>query len=320
MSDPPAPRPRAAAAHHADNAGEHQARRALSYKEATQAALLGLVVNLLLGIVKLVAGLIGQSFALLSDAVNSLGDVFTSVVVLFALRVAQRPPDVEHPYGHTRAEGIAASNIAVLMILSALGIGWEALQRLNVQHDLPPLWTLWIAAANVVIKESLYHYKIRVARRSGSGVIVANAWDHRSDALCSLAVLIGLAVVRWGGPQYIWADEVAALFVVAAIIWSGIELFGRSASELMDLQANDDLVQQVRAAAATVPGILGVEKLRIRKSGLEYFADIHIEVDPRLTVAEGHRLGHAVKDQLLAGFPMLHDVLVHLEPFPHEHR
>lgn len=320
LSDTPAPRPPVdALPRAADHANAAAAKRALGYREATQAALLGLVVNLALGIVKLIAGLVGQSFALISDAVNSLGDVFTSVVVLFALKFAQRPPDPEHPYGHTRAEGIAASNIAVLMILSALAIGWEAVRRLNVRHDLPPVWTLWIAAANVVIKESLYHSQVRVARRSGSGVIVANAWDHRGDALCSLAVLIGLAVVRWGGPRYIGADQVAALVVVAAIVWSGVALFRRSASELMDLQAADELVREVRAAATKVPGILGVEKLWIRKSGLEYFADIHLEVDPHLTVAEGHRLGHAVKDQLLTAFPMLRDVLVHLEPFPHEH-
>jgi len=239
--------------------------------------------------------------------------------VLFGLRVAQRPADAEHPYGHTKAEAIAGSNVALLVVISALFVGWEAIQRINVSHDLPPIWTLWIAGANVLIKESLYRYKVRVAKRTGSSSILANAWDHRSDALCSFAVLIGLGIVRWGGPKWIGADEVAALVVVAAILWTGVQLFRNSSSELMDLQADDELVRQIKTAAENVPDVKAVEKLWVRKSGLEYFADIHIEVDQSLTVAEGHRIGHRVKDRLIAEFPSLRDVLVHLEPFPHTH-
>lgn len=290
------------------------------YREATCAAALGLVVNLILGIVKLVGGVVGQSFALISDAVNSLGDVVTSLAVLIALRVAQQPPDDEHPYGHTRAEAIAGSNIALLVILSALLVGWEAVQRIAVPHELPPVWTLWIAASNVLIKEGLYRYKRSVGQRTGSSALMANAWDHRSDAFCSLAVLIGLGVVRWGGPAWIGADEVSALVVVAAIVWSGANLFRSSSSELMDSQADEQLVRDIRQAAESVPEVRAVEKLWVRKSGLEYFADIHIEVDGQITVEEGHRIGHAVKDCLVARFTSLRDVLVHLEPYPHIHK
>jgi len=286
------------------------------YRTATQATLLGLAVNLTLGVVKLVGGLAGNSFALLSDAVNSLGDCLTSIVVLFALRVAQCPADDEHPYGHTRAEAIAATNVAVVIVLSALMIGWEAVQRLGSVHAAPPMWTLWIAGANVLIKESLYRYKARVGRRVGSSAVIANAWDHRSDALCSSAVLIGLAAVRWGGPNLIWADEAAALVVVGAIIWTGVQLFRNSASELMDPQAAPEFVADVRRVAEQVPGVCAVEKLWVRKTGLEYLTDIHIEVDEQLSVAEGHRISHCVKDRLLESFPALRDVLVHLEPYP----
>jgi cation diffusion facilitator family transporter len=233
--------------------------------------------------------------------------------------VAQRPPDAEHPYGHTRAEGIAATNVAVLVILSALAVGWEAFRRLGQSHDIPPGWTLWIAGGSALVKEALYWYKVAVARRTGSAALIANAWDHRSDALCSLAVLVGLSAVRFGGERFIWADEAAALVVVAAIIWTGIKLFRSGASELMDLQADDELVSAVRAAAEQVPGVAGVETLWLRKSGLEYFADIHIEVPQDMTVLQGHRIGHVVKDELLKQFPMLRDVLVHLEPHPHVH-
>lgn len=290
------------------------------YREAMRAAGLGLAVNLLLGIVKLIGGLVGQSFALISDAVNSLGDVVTSLVVLFAMRVAQQPPDDEHPYGHTRAEAIAGSNLALLVIVSALLVGWEAVQRIAMPHDLPPVWTLWIAASNVLIKEGLYRYKRSVGLRTGSSALMANAWDHRSDAFCSLAVLIGLGIVRWGGPDWIGADEVAALVVVAAIVWSGAKLFRSSSSELMDSQADEQFVREIRRVAESIPEVRAVETLWVRKSGLEYFADIHIEVDGHLTVDEGHRIGHAVKDRLIGEFTHLRDVLVHLEPYPHTHR
>jgi cation diffusion facilitator family transporter len=166
-----------------------------------------------------------------------------------------------------------------------------------------------------VIKEWLYRYKVRVGKRTGSQAMIANAWDHRSDALCALAVLIGLAVVRWGNGRWMWADEVTALAVVAAILYSSQRLYRDSASELMDLQADETLVDQVRTMASTIPGVRGVEKLWVRKSGLEYFVDIHLEVDPNLTVAEGHRIGHLVKDRLTGCFASVRDVLVHLEPF-----
>lgn len=290
-----------------------QAREAL-YRDAIRAATVGLVINLMLGVVKLTGGLLGHSFALLSDAVNSLGDVVTSAVIVVALWFSQRPPDDEHPYGHSRAEGIAACNVALLVVLSALAIGWEALRRFGHAQDIPPTWTLAIAGSNVVVKEALYHYNVRVSRRTGSGAILANAWDHRSDALCSLAVLIGLGVVRWGGAAWSGADQVAALVVVVAIIWSASQVLASSVRELMDLQADEPFVRRVRATAGQVPGVRGVEKLWLRKSGLEYFADIHVEVDPDMTVAAGHEIGHAVKDRLLDEFPLMRDVLVHLEP------
>jgi cation diffusion facilitator family transporter len=289
------------------------------YRAATRASLLGLAVNLALGAVKLFGGIVGGSFALISDAVNSLGDSLISAVVLAALWYAQRPADDEHPYGHTRAEAVAASNVALIIIISALLVGWQAVTRISVQHELPPVWTLWIAGANVLIKEALYRYKSEVGKRIGSVAIEANAWDHRSDALCSLAVFIGLGIVRWAGPAYVWADEVAALFVVVAILWSGVKLLRTSTSELLDPQADEQLVQRIRQSAAQVPGVKQVEKLWVRKSGLEYLADIHIQVDAKMSVYDGHRIGHLVKDQLVEEFESLRDVLVHLEPFPHTH-
>ena len=290
------------------------------YHEPVRATWLGLVVNLALGCTKLVGGLVGQSYALISDAVNSLGDVFTSVGVLLAFRVAQKPADAEHPYGHTRAEAIAGSNVAILVGVSALLVGWGAIRGVsNHPHEMPPVWTLAIAGANVLIKEALYQYQIRLGRRAGSSAIIANAWDHRADALSALAVLAGLAIVRLGGPSLLAIDEVAALFVVAIIVTSAARLHWASVQELMDAQADKPFVDQIRGAAATVEGVEQIDKLWVRKSGMEYLVDIHIQVRADQTVDEGHRISHLVKDELLNRFANLRDVLVHLEPYPHVH-
>jgi cation diffusion facilitator family transporter len=287
------------------------------YTSARRAVVLGLVVNFTLGLTKLVAGIVGNSFALLSDAVNSIGDSFGSVVLLVALHVAQLPADRKHPYGHSRAEAVASLSAAWLIAFSAVVIGWQAVARLGQSHSLPEAWTLWIAAANVVLKEALYQINSRIGRRIGSQALVTNAWDHRSDALCSLAVVCGIAAVRWGGERFMWADEAAALVIVVAILWSAYQLLRTSASELLDQQADEKVVNDIRAAARKVPGVRSVEKLRVRRSGMELFADMHVEVDPNLSVERGHDIGHNVKSQLLADFTALRDVLVHLEPESH---
>jgi len=291
------------------------------YKEAVGATRLGLGVNLVLGAAKLAGGLVGGSRAMVSDAVNSLGDVFTSAVVLTAFRVAQKPADAEHPYGHTRAEAVAGSNVAVLVIVSALMVGWESLRSFSTEPkaDIPPWWTLAIAGGNVLVKEALYQYKIRLGRRLGSLALIANAWDHRSDALSALAVLVSLAMVRILGPRFAFLDAVAALVVVGVILNSATRLLLSSAQELMDAQAEPEVVEAVRRAASEMPEVRRVDKLWVRKSGLEYLVDIHVQVPADLSVHEGHKIGHQVKDRLLERFPNLRDVLVHLEPYPHRH-
>jgi cation diffusion facilitator family transporter len=293
--------------------------KAALYREATRAAELGLVVNGALGIAKLVGGIVAHSYALISDAVHSLTDLLMSVGVLSALWFAQRPPDKEHPYGHTRAEAIAGSNLALLILVSAAVLAWQVFGGLSEPRIVPPAWTLLIAAANVLVKEGLYRYKIRVGRRLNSALLIANAWDHRGDALSSLAVLIGLSIVRLGGPGWGLADPLAALVVILIITASGAHLFRDSISELMDRQAGEDLVASVREAARAVPGVEDIETLWVRKSGLEYLVDIHVEIDGRLPIAEGHRIGHLVEDGILKQFPAVRDVLVHIEPFPRQY-
>lgn len=279
-----------------------------------RAAFVGLAVNVMLGGLKIAAGIAARSMALIADAVNSLGDVFTSIVVISGLWYAQKPPNPRHPYGHTRAESIAALCVAMIIAGSALAVAVEAIGHGPARDESPPGWTLWIAAANAAVKEGLFRYKSRIGRRTRSSALLANAWDHRNDALSSLAVLLGLATVKWGGSRFAWVDLAAALAVVAMILWSAAKLFRNGAGEIMDEQADESLLARIRESAGSVPDVRAVEKLLVRKSGLEFFVDIHVEVDARMTVAEGHRVGHRVKDRIVEDVPSVRDVLVHLEP------
>ncbi len=284
------------------------------YNRSRRAALWGVIVALGLGAAKLVGGLLGHSVALLSDAVHSLGDAIASASVWGALLWAQRPADREHPYGHMRAEAVAGSNVALLLILSGLWVGYEALITLDTPAPPPEGYTLVIAAVSIVLNESLYRYSRHVARKTGSRAVLAASWDQRLDAFGSLAVFAGLALARWYGMHA--ADHVAALVVAAVILWAGGTLFWGSLHELMDRQAEPELLEQIRRAALAVPGVVGVEKLLVRKAGLEHLVDIHIEVDPAISVRQGHAIGHSVKDHLVREFVTVKDVLVHIEPAP----
>ncbi len=284
------------------------------YKNAIAAMWLGFIANLLLAIVKLIAGILGHSTAMAADAANSIGDALTSGVTIFALHFAQKPADPEHPYGHSQIEGVAALTVAVLIGTSALAIIAEAARNLPRPHALPPGWVIWIAAGNVVLKEMLFRYKLAVSRRTRSQVILAHAWDHRSDALCSAAVLVGLAIVRFGGPKLIWADEVAAMFVACFILFSSVKLYRETASALMDEQCAPEIIEAIHQAAQATPGVARIETLRARRSGLEVLVDIHVEVDGERTVRDGHHIGHMVQDNIISNVTGVSHVLVHVEP------
>ncbi|MHB1421820.1 MAG: cation diffusion facilitator family transporter [Gemmataceae bacterium] len=284
------------------------------YRQSRRAALWTVAVTLSLGLAKLAGGLLGHSLALLSDSVHSLGDALAAASVAAALCWAQRPADREHPYGHSRAEAVAGSSVSLLMILSGLWVGGKALHGLGETAPAPEAYTLGIAAVSVLFNEGLFRYSSRVARRTGSRALLSAAWDQRLDACGSLVVLVGLSAARWGGLHA--ADHVAALAVALVILWAGSRLFWGSLHELMDSQADPRILSAVRREALAVEGVRGVEKLLVRKAGLEYLVDIHVEVDPEISVREGHAIGHAVKDRLLARIVTVKDALVHIEPAP----
>jgi cation diffusion facilitator family transporter len=290
------------------------ASRQSVYDDAGRAAVWGLGVNLLLVVIKLMGGLITGSSALLADAVNSIGDVASALAVRGALHVAQRDEDDDHPYGHTKAESIAGLSIALIVSFSAGVLALETFDRLT--EGLKPVSVVAgvIATVCALIKEVAYQYTRRVALKLKSTSLHAASLDHRSDAISSGVVGLALVSSPLLGRFSIYVDPLAAIFVCAYLIYVGLKMFASIAAELMDQQADEETITQVRQVATSVDAVAEVEKLRVRKSGLEYFAEIHVQVDGHLTVSEGHRIGHNVKDRLMAEIPRLRDVHIHIEP------
>lgn len=285
------------------------------YVDATRAANGGLFVNIVLVVAKLLGGIVTGSAALIADAVNSIGDVTSSLAVRGALGLAQIEEDEDHPYGHTKAESIAGLSVALLVAFSSGLLAIETLKRFGGQLEIPPTIAGVIAGGCAVVKECIYRYTRRVARSLDSSALRATAWDHRSDALGSGLVAFSLLIAPYTGSIGPYIDPIAALCLCAALIYTGLKIFALTAGEIMDQQADDEMVGRVRNAAEKVEGVADVEKLRVRKSGLEYFIEIHVQVDGDITVDQGHRIGHHVKDRLLIEMPRVRDVHVHIEPY-----
>jgi cation diffusion facilitator family transporter len=285
-------------------------------ERSLRATFLGIALNVLLVAGKLAGGLAGHSHALIADAMESLADIFSSLIVWRAVVVAAEPPDREHPYGHGKAEAIAAGVASTLLLLAALGIAVEAGRQLfRFQTREPPrAFTLFILIGVVLVKEMVFRYASRQATLAGSSAVKADAWHHRSDAITSLAAAIGISVCLLGGRRFAYADDAAALFAAAIIGWNGWLLLRPALDELMDAAPGAGLLAQIRATAAEVPGVQAVEKCQARKTGFEYWVDMHIEVDPRLTVQQGHQIAHQVKGRVRQAVPSVNDVLVHVEP------
>ena len=284
------------------------------YSDASRAAAWGLGVNLALMVAKLAGAALTGSAALVADAVNSIGDVTSAVAVRVALYVAQLDEDDDHPYGHTKAESIAGLGVALLVVFSAVVLSVETTRRLFDGLTAPGAWAGWIAAGCAVAKEVIYRYTRRAATRLGSSALRSAAWDHRSDAIGSAVVAGSLLIAPHTGAAAAYIDSIAALGVCLFLVVTGCRIFAATAREMMDQQADPDTVSLARRAAMHVDGVADVEKLRVRKSGLEYFVEIHVEVDGAMTVDQGHLIGHQVKDRLLLEMPRVRDVHVHIEP------
>lgn len=276
-------------------------------------ALAGLLVNLGLAVVKLAAGLVGNAYALVADAIESMTDIVGSVVVWGGLHIAARPADERHPYGYGKAEALAALAVTVIIAAAGLGIAFEAVREIVTPHHAPAPFTLGVLVGVVVVKELLFRLVLRASRDGDSAALAADAWHHRSDAITSAAAFVGIAAALVGGPGYESADDWAALLAAGVILYNAYRLSRQPVRELMDT-APSDLIDRSRAAAATIPGVVNLDKVMARKSGTRYWLDMHVRVDPAMTVRDAHSLAHRVKDHLRASVPGIQDVLVHVEP------
>lgn len=276
---------------------------------ATAAAL-----NALLAAGKILAGILGHSYALVADGIESSMDVFSSLIVWSGLRVAVKPADAKHPFGHGKAESIAALTVAVMLFGVAILIAAQSIREILTPHHAPAWFTLVVLLIVVVIKETLHRFAFKTGQRLRSVALKGDAWHHRSDALTSSAAFIGISIALLGGPGYESADDWAALAACAVITWNGQRLFREALDEVMDASVPADIVSLVKNIASEVEGVVDVEKCRIRKAGLHLAMDIHVVVNGDLTVRRGHSIAHLVKDRLLASELGINDVSVHIEP------
>lgn len=278
-----------------------------------------IVVSVLLAVIKIVSGILGRSYALIADGVESMLDVISSLTVWGGLRIASIPPDEDHPFGHGKAESMAALAVALFLLAAAVGIAVQSLQEALTPHTAPAPYTLIVLALVVLTKELLFRRMLRVGDAVESTALRGDEWHHRSDALTSAAAFIGISVALIGGPGYESADGWAALFACGVIGFNGIRVLRAAVAEMMDTAAPPEVQQRIREIAGTVPGVVRIEKCLIRKSGPGWLVGIHVEVHGERSVADGHTIGHAVKDALLASDVGVLDALVHLEPAAAEH-
>jgi cation diffusion facilitator family transporter len=282
--------------------------------EAARVPLIGVAVNAALAAIKILAGTFGNSYALIADGIESTSDIVTSLVVWGGLQLAARPADERHPYGYGKAEALAGV-VAALAILAAAGtIAVQSVREIITPHH-PPHWsTLVVLAAVVLTKESMARWVGRWGEAYDSSALHGDAWHHRADALTSLAAFVGISIALVGGKGYEPADDWAALLACAMIAWGGLRLLRHAVRDVLDRAPPAEFESQVRTIAGGVNGVLAIEKCRIRKSGLAYFVEIHVEVDGEASVRHGHDIASLVRQALTAAPLKIRDALVHIEP------
>ncbi len=294
----------------------HPSRKNLSSFAASgiRASLGGVVVSVVLGAIKVLAGILGNSYALLADGVESMLDVVSGIVVAGSLKIAAQPPDERYPYGYGKIEPVAALVIATALLATAIGIAIQSIREIRLPHHAPAPFTLAVLLLVVVSKETLFRYLVRKGESISSNAMRTDAWHHRSDSLTSLAAFVGITVALVMGKGYESADDWAALFAAGVIAFNGANLLRTSWREIMDVSLPDHVVEDIREIARKVEGVAGIDMCRVRKTGLAMWVDIHVEVPGDISVRDGHTISHRVKDALVASNHNIMDVVVHIEP------
>jgi cation diffusion facilitator family transporter len=280
--------------------------------------IIGILTSIILAVIKAVAGIWGNSYALIADAIESTSDVFTSLIVLTGLKIATRPADETHPYGHGKAEPFAGILVAAALFIAAIVIIIQSIHEIITPHHTPAAFTLIVLVAVVITKEFLFRYIIKVGNSVDSVAVKNDAWHHRSDAITSGAAFVGISIALIGGPGYEEADDYAALCASLMIIYNAYKLFKPALFEIMDTAPSHEFVNKIIDASLKVEDVIAIDKCFARKMGLQYYIDMHIIVDGNITVHKGHQISHDVKNKLINSFPNVSDVLIHIEPATEE--
>lgn len=282
---------------------------------AIRTVIFSMVSSVFLAAIKFLAGIFGNSFALIADGIESVVDVFSSILVLVGLRYAERPPDENHPYGHGKAEPLITFLVVVFLVMSAATIAWQAIINIQDPHGLPEPFTLIILGAIIIWKEISFQIVINRSRKLKSSALRAEAWHHRSDAITSVAAFAGISIAIFAGEGFEAADDYAALVAVAFILYNCYRIFRPALGEVMDEDIYSDLNEKIRLISVNVKGVKDTEKCFIRKAGMKYHVDLHAIVDGEISVKERHHISHQLKDRLREEIPELGNVLIHVEPF-----
>jgi len=270
--------------------------------------------NASLALVKWIAGYFGNSYALIADAIESTTDIFSSLLVLLGLKYASKPADKNHPYGHGRVEPLVTFLVVGFLITSATIIAYQGIENIQTPHEVPQSWTLLVLGVIIAWKELSYRFVVRKSKEVHSSSLKADAWHHRSDAITSVAAFIGISIALILGKGYEYADDWAALFASAFILYNSYLIFRPALGEIMDEHLYDDLIEEIRKISRKVKGVTDTEKCLIRKVGMRYYVDLHAMVDGNLTVKQGHDIAHKLKDTLRREIPELGEILIHIEP------
>ena len=284
-------------------------------KTAVKVSLVSIIGNVVLSLFKLAAGVIAHSGAMISDAVHSASDVLSSIIVIVGVKWAAKDSDKDHPYGHERFECVAAIVLAVILLISGLFIGYQAVEQLaagNIQNiAVPGVLALIAAVGSIVSKEAMYWYTRFYAKQHNSGALMADAWHHRSDALSSVGALVGILGARMGYPVM---DTAASLVICVFIIKAAYDIFRDAVSKMVDRSCSEEVEQAMHQCAAAQEGVLGVDLIQTRVFGNRIYVDIEICADGNLTLTEGHAIAQRVHDAVEEGFPEVKHIMVHANP------
>ncbi len=286
--------------------------------QGMHSTLIGIIASIILAIIKATAGVLGNSYALIADAIESTSDVFTSMIVLAGLKIAKKPADQDHPYGHGKAEPFAGLIVSIALFIATIIIIYQSIHEIITPHHAPAFFTLIVLVIVVITKELLFRFVIKVGITVNSVAVKNDAWHHRSDAITSGAAFIGISIALIGGTGYEGADDYAALFASLIIMFNAYRLLMPALYEIMDAAPSPELILKLIATANQVEGVYAIDKCFARKMGFEYYIDMHVVVDGNITVHKGHEISHCVKNKLKEEFPQISNVLVHIEPATEE--